>query len=48
MYGKDLIESAIISSKVCKALGKKITNGFAYELFLDEKGEKYQSQKETV
>ncbi len=23
MYGKDLIESAIISSKVCEALGKK-------------------------
>ena len=40
MYGKDLIESAIISSKVCEALGKKPPSGFAYELFLDEKGEK--------
>ncbi len=40
MYGKDLIESAILSSKICKVLGKKSPNGFAYELFLDEKGEK--------
>ena len=23
MYGKDLIESAILSSKICKTLGKK-------------------------
>ncbi len=40
MYGKDLTESAILSSKICRALGKKSPNGFAYELFLDEKGEK--------
>jgi lysyl-tRNA synthetase, class I len=40
MYGKDLIESAILSSKICKSLGKKSPNGFAYEMFLDEKGEK--------
>ena len=40
MYGKDLTESAILSNKVCKVLGKKPPNGFAYELFLDEKGEK--------
>ena len=46
MYGKDLIESAIISGKVCKALGKTPPNGFAYELFLDEKGEKYLNLKE--
>ena len=45
MYGKDLIESAILSSKVCKALGKKPPNGFAYELFLDEKGEKISKSK---
>ncbi len=45
MYGKDLIESAIISSKVCKALGKIPPNGFAYELFLDEKGEKISKSK---
>ncbi len=40
MYGKDLIESAILSSKICQTLGKKSPNGFAYEMFLDEKGEK--------
>jgi len=34
MYGKDLIESAILSSKICKTLGKKSPNGFAYEMFL--------------
>ncbi len=45
MYGKDLIESAIISSKVCKALGKTPPNGFAYELFLDERGEKISKSK---
>jgi len=45
MYGKDLIESAIISSKVCEALGKKPPSGFAYELFLDEKGEKISKSK---
>ncbi len=45
MYGKDLIESAIISSKICDVLGKKPPNGFAYELFLDEKGEKISKSK---
>ena len=45
MYGKDLIESAILSSKICKILGKKSPNGFAYELFLDEKGEKISKSK---
>ncbi len=45
MYGKDLIESAIISSKICKVLGKKSPKGFAYELFLDEKGEKISKSK---
>ena len=45
MYGKDLTESAIISSKVCNVLGKKPPSGFAYELFLDEKGEKISKSK---
>jgi len=45
MYGKDLIESAILSNKICKILGKKPPNGFAYELFLDEKGEKISKSK---
>ena len=45
MYGKDLIESAILSSKICEVLGKKPPNGFAYELFLDEKEKKFQNLK---
>ena len=45
MYGKDLTESAILSSKICKILGKNAPNGFAYELFLDEKGEKISKSK---
>ena len=45
MYGKDLIESAILSSKICRILGKIPPNGFAYELFLDEKGEKISKSK---
>ena len=45
MYGKDLIESAILSSKICQVLGKKSPNGFAYEMFLDEKGEKISKSK---
>ena len=40
MYGKDLIESAILSTKIIKLIGKRQPSGFAYELFLDEKGEK--------
>ena len=45
MYGKDLTESAILSSRICKLLGKQPPNGFAYELFLDEKGEKISKSK---
>ncbi len=45
MYGKDLIESAILSTKIIKLLGKKNPSGFAYELFLDEKGEKISKSK---
>ena len=45
MYGKDLTESAILSNKICKTLGKNPPNGFAYELFLDEKGEKISKSK---
>jgi len=45
MYGKDLTESAILSNKICKTLGKSPPNGFAYELFLDEKGEKISKSK---
>ena len=45
MYGKDLIESAILSTKIIKLLGKDNPSGFAYELFLDEKGEKISKSK---
>ena len=45
MYGKDLIESAILSTKIIKLLGKPNPSGFAYELFLDEKGEKISKSK---
>ena len=45
MYGKDLIPSAELSAKICKILGSSPPNGFAYELFLDEKGEKISKSK---
>jgi lysyl-tRNA synthetase class 1 len=45
MYGKDLIESAILSTKIVKLIGKNNPSGFAYELFLDEKGEKISKSK---
>ena len=45
MYGKDLIESAILSTKIIKLMGKSNPSGFAYELFLDEKGEKISKSK---
>jgi len=45
MYGKDLIESAILSTKIIKLIGKSSPSGFAYELFLDEKGEKISKSK---
>jgi len=45
MYGKDLIESSILSAKIIKLLGKNNPCGFAYELFLDEKGEKISKSK---
>ena len=33
MYGKDLIESAILSTKIVKLLGKKNPSGFAMNYF---------------
>jgi len=45
MYGKDLIESAILSNKIINVLGKNSPSGFAYELFLDDKGEKISKSK---
>ncbi|MBD3308898.1 lysine--tRNA ligase [candidate division KSB3 bacterium] len=40
MYGKDLIESAKLSGKIERLMGKQPPNGFFYELFLDEEGRK--------
>ena len=40
MWGKDLIDSAKISERICRTLGGSPPAGFAYELFLDENGEK--------
>ena len=45
MYGKDLTESAIFSNKICRSLGKKPPNGFAYELFLTKKEKKFLNLK---
>ncbi len=40
MSGKDLIDSVKHSSQICRVLGGKPPEGFNYELFLDENGEK--------
>src|SRR4051794_20107610 len=40
MSGKDLIDSVTQSSKICRILGARPPEGFNYELFLDENGEK--------
>ena len=45
MAGKDLIESVTLSSKICKALGATPPEGFNFELFLDDKGEKVSKSK---
>ncbi len=45
MAGKDLIESVKLSSRICRALGGNPPEGFNYELFNDEKGEKISKSK---
>ncbi len=45
MAGKDLIESVNLSSKICRVLGKVPPEGFNYELFLDQNGEKISKSK---
>jgi lysyl-tRNA synthetase class 1 len=40
MAGKDLIDSVVQSSKIARVLGARPPEGFNYELFLDENGEK--------
>ncbi|WP_212111683.1 lysine--tRNA ligase [Bartonella queenslandensis] len=45
MAGKDLIDSTNLSSKICKILSGKPPEGFNYELFLDDKGQKISKSK---
>jgi lysyl-tRNA synthetase class 1 len=45
MAGKDLIDSVKLSSKICAALGSEPPEGFNYELFLDEQGQKISKSK---
>jgi lysyl-tRNA synthetase class 1 len=45
MAGKDLIDSVKLSGEICKALGGTPPEGFNYELFLDEKGQKISKSK---
>jgi lysyl-tRNA synthetase, class I len=45
MAGKDLIESVKLSGEIVRALGGTPPEGFNYELFLDEKGEKISKSK---
>ena len=45
MYGKDLIDSAKLSGKITRVMGKQPPNGFFYELFLDEEGKKISKSK---
>ena len=40
MAGKDLIESVRLAGHICRILGAQQPEGFNYELFLDENGEK--------
>lgn len=45
MSGKDLIDSVKLSGQIARALGAQPPDGFTYELFLDEKGEKISKSK---
>ncbi len=45
MAGKDLIDSVTQSGKICRILGARPPEGFNYEMFLDEKGEKISKSK---
>ena len=45
MAGKDLIDSVIQSGKIARVLGSQPPEGFNYEMFLDEKGEKISKSK---
>jgi lysyl-tRNA synthetase, class I len=45
MAGKDLIDSVKLSGEICRALGGAPPEGFIYELFLDEQGQKISKSK---
>jgi lysyl-tRNA synthetase, class I len=45
MAGKDLIDSVKLSGEICRALGGTAPEGFNYELFLDENGQKISKSK---
>jgi lysyl-tRNA synthetase class 1 len=45
MSGKDLIDSVKASAQICKVLGGVPPEGFNYELFLDENGQKISKTK---
>jgi lysyl-tRNA synthetase class 1 len=45
MSGKDLIDSVTQSGKIARILGGRPPEGFNYEMFLDEKGEKISKSK---
>ncbi len=45
MAGKDLDESVALSSRICQQLGGIAPEGFSYELFLDDKGQKISKSK---
>jgi lysyl-tRNA synthetase class 1 len=45
MAGKDLIDSVKLSGQICRALGGSPPEGFNYELFLDENGQKISKSK---
>src|SRR6202043_3612093 len=45
MAGKDLIDSVKLSSAIARAIGGQPPEGFNYELFLDDKGQKISKSK---
>ena len=45
MFGKDLIPSAELGDRICRALGEPAPEHYQYELFLDEEGKKISKSK---
>ncbi len=45
MSGKDLMESVRLSGRICRILGAPPPEGFTYELFLDENGQRISKSK---